>query len=309
MRYRFTLGLCILCLALAAPVSSTRASDDHDCDEGSCKQCDDGDCDDNGGGDKGFCEELHGAAFGLCNAFCNAQQCHLFPKHSCDVLRENFQRVTGQSTLPCESVGPTFTPTNTPPVGTPTLTRTATRTRTPRRTATATAPGATATATRTLSAATATITVPAGTATATATATLTGSTATQTPPTPAATATQTATPAMAAGFCDELHGAAFGLCNAFCNAQACHLNPQQPSCDELRREFERTTGDSTFPCEEDTCACDCDGDRKVSINDLTRVVLVALGVQVASECAGIGDDGVVTIEELVRGVRNALEGC
>lgn len=31
--------------------------------------------------------------------------------------------------------------------------------------------------------------------------------------------------------CDGLEGAAFGLCNAYCEAKDCDLNPDTPSCE------------------------------------------------------------------------------
>src|SRR4051794_21626353 len=49
------------------------------------------------------CDGLQDAAFGLCNAFCEAQDCDVSPKHSCDELRRNWQRQTGLSTFPCEN--------------------------------------------------------------------------------------------------------------------------------------------------------------------------------------------------------------
>src|SRR4030095_3320236 len=56
------------------------------------------------------------------------------------------------------------------------------------------------------------------------------------------------------------------------------------------------------------CMCDCDGDGEVSINDLLRAVLVALGSDV-SRCAAMEEHGAITIQDLIRGVHNALEGC
>jgi len=57
------------------------------------------------------CNGLSGAAFGLCNAFCEAQDCDVHPRPSCDHLRRNFQKITGSSAFPCEA---TPTPTVTP---------------------------------------------------------------------------------------------------------------------------------------------------------------------------------------------------
>src|SRR5512139_1225383 len=50
------------------------------------------------------CSGLTGAAFGLCNAYCEAQDCDVHPRPSCDQLRENFVRITGSSTFPCDAV-------------------------------------------------------------------------------------------------------------------------------------------------------------------------------------------------------------
>ena len=47
-----------------------------------------------------------------------------------------------------------------------------------------------------------------------------------------------------------LTGAAFGLCNAYCEAQDCDiLDPQRESCELLRENFERITGTWNFPCD------------------------------------------------------------
>jgi hypothetical protein len=283
MSKRYGVRLLLLCALSLAASSAAFASDDkhgeRKCDEdfvmcnGSCPgedcQCEDEDCDDNdnGGNDKEFCEEFHGAAFGLCNAFCNAQQCHLFPKHSCDVLRQNFERQTGLSTFPCEGEGtPTVTPTDTPlpltPTTTPPLTATgsatATATRAVTGTATDTATIATATATATDTAA-----APSATATSEPFQTSTA-TATDTPEVPVATATSTqlATPT----------GTAAGVIAS-------------------------------------QCTCDCDGNGRVSIDDLLRSVLVVLGGLPQSDCEALADHGALRIQDLIRGVRNALDGC
>ncbi len=48
------------------------------------------------------CDGLVGAAFGLCNAYCEAQDCDVHPRPSCDQLRENFLKLTGSSIFPCD---------------------------------------------------------------------------------------------------------------------------------------------------------------------------------------------------------------
>jgi hypothetical protein len=55
------------------------------------------------------CEDsgLIGAAYGLCIAFCEANDCDQFPnKKACDVLRSNFTRITGELVFPCETITP-----------------------------------------------------------------------------------------------------------------------------------------------------------------------------------------------------------
>ena len=50
--------------------------------------------------------------------------------------------------------------------------------------------------------------------------------------------------------CDGLIGAAFRLCNAYCEAQDCDVQePGRKSCERLRRNFERHTGIPIFPCD------------------------------------------------------------
>jgi len=48
------------------------------------------------------CSGLSGAAFGLCNAYCEAQDCDVHDRPSCDQLRANFARVTGSPVFPCD---------------------------------------------------------------------------------------------------------------------------------------------------------------------------------------------------------------
>jgi len=50
------------------------------------------------------CNGLTGSARGLCNAYCQAQDCDVHPRPSCEVLRKNFKRATGSSTFPCDRV-------------------------------------------------------------------------------------------------------------------------------------------------------------------------------------------------------------
>ncbi|MEO6028530.1 MAG: hypothetical protein ABIR79_16815 [Candidatus Binatia bacterium] len=45
---------------------------------------------------------LRGAAYGLCVAYCEANDCDLDPEqHACEVLLHNFHRITGRTDVPC----------------------------------------------------------------------------------------------------------------------------------------------------------------------------------------------------------------
>jgi hypothetical protein len=46
------------------------------------------------------CSGLTGAAFGLCNAYCEAQDCDVHPRPSCPILRRNFARSPGVRSFP-----------------------------------------------------------------------------------------------------------------------------------------------------------------------------------------------------------------
>ncbi len=63
--------------------------------------------------------------------------------------------------------------------------------------------------------------------------------------------------------CSSLTGAAFGLCNAYCEAQDCDVHPR-PSCQQLRRNFAKVTGSPIFPCDPCCPVCGdgvCEGDE------------------------------------------------
>jgi cysteine-rich repeat protein len=53
--------------------------------------------------------------------------------------------------------------------------------------------------------------------------------------------------------CDSLDGAAYGLCNAFCEAKDCDEAAEETghqSCDRLKEKFTELTQEEYFPCEE-----------------------------------------------------------
>ncbi len=50
---------------------------------------------------------LRGAAYGLCIAYCEANDCEIQPdKVACDRLRENYAKLTGEDLFPCDGGGP-----------------------------------------------------------------------------------------------------------------------------------------------------------------------------------------------------------
>jgi hypothetical protein len=59
------------------------------------------------------------------------------------------------------------------------------------------------------------------------------------------------------------------------------------------------------------CLGDCDGSGQVTVDELVRLVSIALGATDVTECdAGDADgSGEVTVDELVRAVSRALVGC
>lgn len=59
------------------------------------------------------------------------------------------------------------------------------------------------------------------------------------------------------------------------------------------------------------CAGDCGGDGIVTVDELVRGTAIALGNAAVGSCARIDvdGDGVVTVDEVVRAVQNALNGC
>lgn len=49
---------------------------------------------------------LRGAAYGLCIAYCEANDCEIQPdKTACERLRENYAKLTGEDLFPCDGTG------------------------------------------------------------------------------------------------------------------------------------------------------------------------------------------------------------
>ena len=60
-----------------------------------------------------------------------------------------------------------------------------------------------------------------------------------------------------------------------------------------------------------TCAGDCRGDGRVTVDDLIKGVDIALGMGPPTSCLAFdtNHDGQVTLDEVVTAVNNALNGC
>jgi hypothetical protein len=60
-----------------------------------------------------------------------------------------------------------------------------------------------------------------------------------------------------------------------------------------------------------TCIGDCNGDGRVTVDEVVTGVNIALGVVPASACPAFdgNGDGTVTVDEILQAVNNALNGC
>ncbi|MFI5367285.1 MAG: dockerin type I domain-containing protein [Candidatus Binatia bacterium] len=59
------------------------------------------------------------------------------------------------------------------------------------------------------------------------------------------------------------------------------------------------------------CSGDCNQDGVVTVDELLRAVNIALGNGTSTECpaADVNGDGEVTVDELLKAVNAALDGC
>ncbi len=99
--------------------------------------------------------------------------------------------------------------------------------------------------------------------------------------------------------CDGLTGGAKGTCTAYCEAQDCDQH-ERPSCEQLRKNFEKKTGSRTFPCDHVACgdaaapACngECPADQvcALHVNGQAACVCESPPAVCAGEpCEGGGD--------------------
>jgi hypothetical protein len=68
---------------------------------------------------------------------------------------------------------------------------------------------------------------------------------------------------------------------------------------------------TALPAPNQTCGGDCNGDGSVSVNEIITGIDIALGDMTMDVCPTFdrGDDGEVTIDDLVSAVGRALHGC
>jgi hypothetical protein len=62
---------------------------------------------------------------------------------------------------------------------------------------------------------------------------------------------------------------------------------------------------------ESTCAGDCNGDWSVTLDELVQAINVALGLTANGICPRLDGnlDGLVAIDEVIKAVGSALDGC
>lgn len=208
---------------------------------------------------------------------------------------------------------------------TATLVATEDATRTPSVTPTESAATQTATATASDATATITATAPGETATATATqpdvtATATAATATPTstgplPPTSTATATaaETAATATAPGATATATATQPGVTGtATATTTLTATGPLPPTGTATATAVESAAATSTATATAGVpCPGDCNGSGEVTIDELIRMVNIALGNQPVSNClAGdVDGNGTIAINEIVTAVNAAINGC
>ena len=96
MRLRVSLYVTLACAALASAPAASRAFGD-------------GTPDGSPPAEETVCEDagLRGAAYGLCVAYCEANDCDTNPDSpACDRLFENYTKITGEDSFPCDEEGP-----------------------------------------------------------------------------------------------------------------------------------------------------------------------------------------------------------
>lgn len=132
-------------------------------------------------------------------------------------------------------------------------------------------------------------------------------TVTGTPPTPIPTRRPTATPTPV--IADNPCGCPFDY---FGDDPICIAPPTrvQLGCKPSPHDVCTACCEEVWECTW-TCPGDCNGNRRVGVEELTRAVNIFLGAQRLTACrnADANRDELLTINELIRAVTRALDGC
>lgn len=94
--------------------------------------------------------------------------------------------------------------------------------------------------------------------------------------------------------------------------QTCVPQAGTPPCSGAGAVSQITIDDGQITVEGGSgCVGDCNGDNTVTVDEIVRMVNIALGTQELSLClaADGNGDGQVTVDEIVQAVNNALNGC
>jgi hypothetical protein len=92
--------------------------------------------------------------------------------------------------------------------------------------------------------------------------------------------------------------------------QTCVPQAGTPPCTGGGAVYQITVGDGQVEII-GGCVGDCNGDGSVTVDEIVRMVNIALGSQDVSTCPAADRDGsgTVTVDEIVQAVNNALNGC
>jgi hypothetical protein len=60
-----------------------------------------------------------------------------------------------------------------------------------------------------------------------------------------------------------------------------------------------------------SCAGDCENDGQVTVDDLVKLINIALGIRDLEDClpGDTNNDSLITVEEIIQATNNALNGC
>lgn len=70
-------------------------------------------------------------------------------------------------------------------------------------------------------------------------------------------------------------------------------------------------GDSVIDARTSSCACDCNGDNAVTVDEILRILNIPLGTAPLTVCPAADHDGseAITVDEIVLCINNTLSGC